>query len=186
MGSWRFYCAVLMTAVLGWCEPGSSAETRVVILVGPSTHPPGSHEVAAGGKLMQHCLQNTTNVSGIQADLIQEWPLDDGDLERASTIVFIGDIFPPQRLPETERILARLESLMQRGCGIACIHYATGLRGSGRGGRWFPPAAALDGWLLCDGLRASPLHRQNLSRRHYDSRLTGTSRVAWLARIHGG
>ena len=35
---------------------------RVLIVVCPTNHPPGTHEIAAGGRLMQHCLQNMTEV----------------------------------------------------------------------------------------------------------------------------
>jgi len=128
MSKWSFVLVALLAATLGWCPWTSAAETRVVIVVGPSTHPPGSHEVAAGGKLLQHCLEHMTNVPAVRADLVDQWPKDDSVLEATSTIVFIGDIFPPQRLPETELILAKVDTLMRRGCGIACVHYATGLR----------------------------------------------------------
>ena len=47
----------------------------------------------------------------------------------AATIVFIGDIFPPERLPDRDAIMADLSAAMDRGCGIVCVHYATGLRG---------------------------------------------------------
>lgn len=106
----------------------SDSATRVLIVVGPSNHPPGSHEVAAGGRLMQHCLQKSTNVAGISVDLVHGWPDSRELLEQIDTVVFIGDTFPPQRLPGTEGILTQLDSMMARGCGIVCIHYATGLR----------------------------------------------------------
>ena len=47
----------------------SSARARVLIVVGPSNHPPGSHEVAAGGRLMKHCLETAVNVPGITAEV---------------------------------------------------------------------------------------------------------------------
>lgn len=103
-------------------------QTRILILVGPSNHPPGTHEVAAGGSLMKHCLENTKNLPGIKVDLFHEWPQDDAILDAASTVVFIGDTFPLQDLPDTEANLAKLGSMMARGCGIVCIHYATGLK----------------------------------------------------------
>jgi type 1 glutamine amidotransferase len=45
------------------------------------------------------------------------------------TVIFSGDTFPPNRLPDSAKILATLDTMMQRGCGIVCIHYATGLLG---------------------------------------------------------
>lgn len=104
------------------------AETRVLILVGPTDHPPGTHEVAAGGRLIQWAVHNMSNVPGVKADVIYEWPTDKRILETANTIFFIGDTFPPQRMPETAAIMKDLEAMMARGAGIVCVHYATGLR----------------------------------------------------------
>ena len=103
-------------------------ETQVLIIVGPSNHPPGSHEVAAGGRLMQHCLNRASNVSGLRAQIVYEWPENEAVLEAADTIVFMGDTFPPNRFPGSDAILAKLGTLMNRGRGIVCVHYATGLR----------------------------------------------------------
>lgn len=108
--------------------PPTAAETRVLIIVGPSNHPPGTHEVAAGGRLMKHCLENADNLSDVRVDLLHEWPTDEKVLDAASTAVFTGDTFPPNRLPNSKAILAKLSQMMERGCGIVCIHYATGLR----------------------------------------------------------
>lgn len=109
-------------------EPGADPPPDVLIVVGPSTHPPGTHEVAAGGRLMQHCLQHMDNLPGVRANVVDAWPHEQPWLERVRSLVFIGDIFPPQRMPETDAILAEIGRMMGRGCGIACIHYATGLR----------------------------------------------------------
>lgn len=102
--------------------------TRVLIVVGPSNHAPGSHEVAAGGRLMEHALEHMGNVSGVEADVVYEWPgrqLRDA----ADTVVFIGDTFPANRLPNARRNLADLAKMMSRGVGIVAVHYATGLLG---------------------------------------------------------
>lgn len=99
---------------------------RVLIVVGPSSHPPGSHEAAAGGRLMQHCLEHMENVTGVKADIVYEWPAK-SLRDAASSVVFIGDQFPPNRLPNAKQNLAELDEMMKRGCGLACVHYATGL-----------------------------------------------------------
>src|SRR6056297_3269395 len=118
--------------------------TRVLIVVGPSTHPPGSHEVAAGRRLLQHCLENMSNVPDVAAEVVYAWPKDQSRLKPISTIVFIGDTFPPQRFPESDTILAHLDTAMARGCGIVCVHYATGLMGHDVGKAGEHP---LLGWL---------------------------------------
>ena len=106
----------------------ATTATHILIIVGPSTHPPGTHEVGAGGRLMQHALEHCGNVAGLKAEVRQDWPQDATVRNRAGTVVFIGDIFPPQRLPDSPLVLAQLGEMMQRGCGLACVHYATGLR----------------------------------------------------------
>jgi uncharacterized RmlC-like cupin family protein/type 1 glutamine amidotransferase len=115
---------VLAAAMLG----AARGETRVLIMVGPSNHAPGTHEVEAGGRLMQWALENLSNVPGIKADVVHEWPKERRVLDAASAIVFIGDIFPPQRLPDRDAVLKDLTELTKRGCGIVGVHYATGLR----------------------------------------------------------
>ena len=115
----------LCQAALAFAAP---ARGRIVIVAGPTNHPPGTHEVAAGARLLQHCLEHMTNVRGVRADVFYEWPKDAAVLDSAASIVFIGDIFPPMRLADPPAILASLGTLMARGCGITCLHYATGLR----------------------------------------------------------
>jgi len=102
----------------------------VLILVGPSEHPPGTHEVAAGARVMEYALENAVNLRDMKAEVLTAWPEDATVLQRAATIVFIGDIFPPQRLPDTKRILEQLDAQAKDGLGIACIHYAVGLKGA--------------------------------------------------------
>ena len=36
--------------------------------------------------------------------------------------------FPPMRFPDSQQSLTDLGEMMARGCGIVCVHYATGLR----------------------------------------------------------
>jgi len=107
----------------------AASPVRILVVAGPSKHPPGSHEVPAGGRVMKHCLEHMSNVTGVKADLVQEWPRDKALRDAAASVVFIGDTFPPNRLPEPKRNLAELAEMMNRGCGIACVHYATGLLG---------------------------------------------------------
>jgi type 1 glutamine amidotransferase len=104
--------------------------THVLIVVGPSDHPPGSHEVQAGARLMEHCLEQAQNVSGIEATVSYGWPTDQSLLDRTATIVFTGDRFPPMELPNSAEVMKQVGTMMNRGCGIVCVHYATGLGAS--------------------------------------------------------
>lgn len=119
---------ITVTGATGFAEESNAAKTDILIIVGPSNHPPGSHEVKAGARLLAHCLNTTTSIKGLQASVHYGWPKTEAVLDEAETIVFLGDTFPPNRLPGSDVILAKLGSLMNKGCGIVCIHYATGLR----------------------------------------------------------
>jgi type 1 glutamine amidotransferase len=116
----------IVAAIFAAALQQTQAETQILVIVGPSNHAPGTHEVAAGGRLMQHCLTHS-NVKDFQATVSYGWPKKEALLDQADSIVFIGDAFPPNRLPGTNATLAKLGSLMNRGCGIVCVHYATGL-----------------------------------------------------------
>lgn len=109
-------------------KPGDKSVAQVLIVVGPSSHPPGSHEVAAGGRLLAHALEHSENLRGVRAEVVTEWPQDRKRLDEVAAVVFIGDTFPPMRMPQSERIMQELAAMTARGCGIVCLHYATGLR----------------------------------------------------------
>lgn len=121
----------LLTIGLAGIVPVSAAlaapDTRVLIIVGPSNHAPGTHEVAASGRLLEYCIEHMANLPGVRADVVYGWP-DQGLRDAASTVVLLGDTFPAMRLPEAARNLEHLAVMMARGCGIVCIHYATGLQ----------------------------------------------------------
>lgn len=102
------------------------AEKTVAIVVGPANHPPGTHEVAAGGRLMAWCLNHMENVPGFESQVFYEWS-DDAFLQNASSIVFIGDQFPAERLGSADAAMDDLSGIVVRGGGIVCVHYATGL-----------------------------------------------------------
>jgi hypothetical protein len=123
MNHLRYLCCLLFVSCAFAAGPA-----QVLIVVGPSKHPPGSHEAAAGGRLMKHCIETMANVPGVKAAVVYAWP-DKALRDSASTVVFIGDTFPVGRFPNAAQNLADLDAMMQRGCGIVCVHYATGLLG---------------------------------------------------------
>ncbi len=102
----------------------AEAAPRVLILVGPSGHPPGTHEVAAGGRVLRHCL----TAAGLKADVRSDWPADAAKaFADVAAVAFIGDLFPPEVMPNRDAIMRDLAAMTKRGCGIVCLHYATGL-----------------------------------------------------------
>lgn len=106
----------------------SAPRARIMIVAGPGSHAPGTHEEAAGARVIQHCLEHASNVPRVHAQVFYKWPADEAVLDTASAIVFIGDTFPPMRLPDRPQIMQKLAAMMDRGCGLVCVHYATGLR----------------------------------------------------------
>lgn len=123
--NWKLSALALLvlTVSLGAAEP----PTRVLILVGPTNHPPGTHEVAAGARLVEYCLEHAENIPGLTADIITEWPRSFSTLDDVASVVFSGDRFPPEEMEDRLRIMADLTKMMDRGCGLVCFHYATGL-----------------------------------------------------------
>jgi type 1 glutamine amidotransferase len=119
--------AICLFACAAKAQQSAAEPKQLLILVGPSNHPPGSHEVAASGRLMKHCLEHSENVRGIRAEVINEWPKDRQKLQSIAAVVFTGDRFPPEEVADRDRIMGDLTSMMDHGCGLVCVHYATGL-----------------------------------------------------------
>jgi type 1 glutamine amidotransferase len=125
-----FALTITACPAIGWAgDAEGSPGPKIVFIAGPCQHPPGTHEAAAGARLAKHCVVHAENISPVRAQLLYDWPKDERVLDDAATIVFIGDIFPPERMDNPDRIKSKLASLMDKGCGIVCLHYATGLRG---------------------------------------------------------
>jgi type 1 glutamine amidotransferase len=110
-------------ATAGLLPAAAEPAGKVLVFVGPSNHPPGTHEVAASGRLLKHCLDR----AGLPADLLDAWPTDPDALSAYAGVVFLGDYFPPAVVPESKRALAELGRRMDAGMGLVCVHYATGL-----------------------------------------------------------
>ena len=128
---WLMYLALTAAAIHpAGDRPAIGAEgsaKQVLIVVGPSRHPPGTHEVAAGGRLIEYMLEHAEGVPPIAAEVVYQWPAEES-LDRASTIVFIGDLFPGETLANPAKVKADLARLMGLGRGMVCVHYATGLQ----------------------------------------------------------
>ena len=111
---------VIFSANLSWAN-------HVLFVVGPDSHGPGSHEPIAGARLLKHCIENLPKLTGHTAEVVTKWP-SESQQAKADTVVFLGDTFPANRFEDAARNLADLHRMMQRGCGIVCLHYATGLK----------------------------------------------------------
>ena len=89
--------AALTVAPIGRAE---DAATKLLIVVGPSNHPPGTHEVAAGGRLLKHCLETA---DGIEAEVVTDWPQGDAEGDRVRR--FHRRPLPAGVMPNRDRIM---------------------------------------------------------------------------------
>ncbi len=118
---------LLLAFILSFRTAVGEESRKVLLVVGPSNHAPGTHEVAAGARLLAWCLENADGIGRFEAEVVEGWPTNPEQLQGVDSIVFSGDRFPIAELDNTEANMARLATMMADGCGIVCYHYATGL-----------------------------------------------------------
>lgn len=130
-----FLIAFLTLCISGIFSLGVTAAgaPRALIVVGPSKHPPGTHEVAAGARVIEYCLEHLQNSQSFAADVIDEWPVDGELIEGYQTVVLIGDSFPGERMENSDRIMEDLGRMMDGGCGMVTVHYGVGLKNEDMG-----------------------------------------------------
>lgn len=142
--------------------PGAGEADTILLFAGPEKHAPGTHEIAAGARLLQHCIDQAAGSPGVRTRISSEWRRDPDTLRQVRAVVFLGDQFPPTQLPGTEDMLTDLAGMVRRGCGIVCLHYATSVHRE-----FASPAvqAALLDWVGGFGLfRAEPPESSSVAR----------------------
>lgn len=101
-------------------EARKSGDKLIVFIAGRPSHGYGAHEHRAGCLLLARQLeQGLPNVK--TAVFTWGWPADDSALEHADAVVIYAD--GGGNHPAV-RHLQRLDSVMQRGAGLVCLHYA--------------------------------------------------------------
>jgi type 1 glutamine amidotransferase len=102
---------------------------KVLVVAGPTNHPPGTHEIAASARLLKHAIEAAPGVLEVKADaeIITEWPKDGVSPRAYTSVVFVGDLFPAAVMKDSDRIMKDLTAMMAVGTGMVCLHYATGL-----------------------------------------------------------
>lgn len=103
---------------------------RVLFVVGPSGHPPGTHEVAASARLLKYCVDQVSAGRGIETTVSEGWPPDPAVLDHVRVVVFTGDMFPPFRFANSTEVFGQLLQFVKRGGSIVCLHYATSVNDS--------------------------------------------------------
>lgn len=95
------------------------AETPVLFIAGPKSHPSGQHEHPAGCQLLAAHL-NASGL-GIRADVSEGWPSDAAKISAAHTIVIYGDGIDAH---PAKGHLEELRTHYKAGKGLAVLHFA--------------------------------------------------------------
>jgi len=120
------------------------ADKKIVFVAGKPSHGPGEHEYRAGCLLLQKCLNG---VPGVQTVVCSNgWPADASVFEGADAVVLSMDGGPSMAALQDDH-LAQLGKVMEKGAGLACIHYAvepTKEKGEPEFVRWMGGAFEVD------------------------------------------
>jgi type 1 glutamine amidotransferase len=108
------------------CVAPAAPPAKIVLVAGKPSHGHGEHEFNAGCMLLAKCLRQNPGVDPI---VVQGgWPADDSVFNGASAIVLYMDGGENHPLLADDR-LAALGKLIERGVGLACLHYAVEVPG---------------------------------------------------------
>lgn len=128
MRTWLSTCFVAgYLALQGLCADDSGDAKAIRFVVGPSNHPPGTHEVGASARLLKFCLDQTPQIAPGETVLHNDWIQQKAELENTRALVFLGDQFPVVHWQNPDKILAEIARLADAGRGFVAIHYAIGL-----------------------------------------------------------
>lgn len=93
----------------------------MLLLAGTPSHAPGAHEFNAGILLLEKCLRQN---SGVEPVVVRGgWPTDEAVFEGVRTLVFYMDGGARHPMIQQDR-LSRIATLMAKGVGLVCLHYA--------------------------------------------------------------
>src|ERR1017187_90493 len=114
-----------MAALLAACcspESARAADTAKIVLVAVrQSHGPGEHAFNAGCKLLAKCL---AEVPGVEPVFVAGgWPKDESVFEGARAVVFFMDGGGGHPMIQKDH-LETIQKLMDKGVGLACLHYA--------------------------------------------------------------
>lgn len=96
-------------------------DAKVVLIAGKPSHGKGSHEFNAGMKLLAKCLKEVPGIDPVYVG--GGWPSDESVFDGAKSVVFFMDGGGSHPIIQGDH-LAKLKALMDKGVGLACMHYA--------------------------------------------------------------
>lgn len=112
---------LLAITVVAMAFSSQGADKKIVFIAGPPSHGPAQHEHRAGCLLLKSCLDKVPGVTSIVYS--NGWPQEPNALAGADSIVLYMDGGPGHPALQADH-LQKLDALMKKGVGLACIHYA--------------------------------------------------------------
>jgi type 1 glutamine amidotransferase len=100
----------------------ASEAKKIVFVAGKPSHGPAQHEHRAGCLLLKSCLDKVPGFSSVVYS--NGWPSDPAAFDGVSSVVLYMDGGPGHPALQDDR-LRELDSLMKKGVGLVCLHYAT-------------------------------------------------------------
>lgn len=96
------------------------AASKIVLVAGTPSHPAGEHEFNAGVNVLEKLLEQ----NGVDAVIVRGgWPEDVKVFDGAKSIVLFMDGGAKHPAVQQDR-LSILQKYMDKGVGMACLHYA--------------------------------------------------------------
>jgi type 1 glutamine amidotransferase len=110
-----------VTIILLLCACTAAPAAKIVLIAGRPSHGPGEHEFNAGTLLLDQCLKQN---KGVETVVVKGgWPEDESVFDGAGAIMLYMDGGERHPILAGAR-LETLAKLMQKGVGMACLHYA--------------------------------------------------------------
>ncbi len=101
--------------------PAFGEDAKIVLIAGRPSHGKGEHEFNAGMKLLTKCLKEVPGVAPVYVG--GGWPSDESVFDGARAVVFFMDGGGNHPIIQGDH-LAKIKTLMDKGVGLACMHYA--------------------------------------------------------------
>ncbi len=108
----------------------AQGKKKIVLVAGTPSHGPGEHEHNAGVLLLKKCLDALPNIDAVA--FTNGWPKTENPFAGAAAIVLYSD-GGPGHMALQKGHLAQLDEALQRGAGLACLHYAVEVQTNGGG-----------------------------------------------------
>ncbi len=117
----RMTLALALASIVVPAPAPAADDAKIVLIAGRPSHGKGEHEFNAGTKLMVKCLKEVPGVAPVFVG--GGWPADESVFDGAKAVVFFMDGGGGHPIIQGDH-LAKVKKLMEKGVGLACMHYA--------------------------------------------------------------